>query len=387
MKKVALIKQNDYTKNVLKEKIINGLKSIGFNIKTFKDARVALKPNLLMPFKAEKAVITHPEFFRALAEIVLDCNGAPVLIESPSINSLESTIKKVGYDKIAESLGIAVADIAPTDVLKYKNAKSFKNIAISKEFFNVDIIINMPKFKTHGFTYATGAVKNLFGAIPGLNKSRMHMKIPSQLDFSNFLLDLYGAFLKGFQKPKKLIHIMDAVLAMEGEGPGPAGKPRKMSSIIIGDDAVAVDCIAVLVAGLDIEKVFTITEGFKRDFCVSSIEEIQVLGEKIENMKLNDFIPSKNSVFSHAVRWPLTSKTFKSLFLEKPVPQEGKCNLCYNCKKICPAGAISKSVVEKKIPLYNYSNCIRCFCCIEICPEAALATKKGLFQWIMKNLI
>ena len=378
---VSLQKCAKYDNKILKEKILAGLRQIDFDLTGLKNKRVCLKPNLLMPFNPERAVTTHPEVFRAVAQIVRDYTDNIVLIESPNFFPLKSTIKKAGLAEIVDDLKIEVADINVTETLKFSSAHRYKSIDISKAFFDVDYIINMPKLKTHGFTHYTGAVKNLFGAMPGLSKSRMHMTAPSQMEFSEFLLDLYGGLLNGFEKPKKFIHIMDAVVGMEGEGPGPTGKPKEIGAVIIGDDAVALDYVAVNLVGLELKKVFTITQGFKRGYGVKSPDDIRVTGERLEDMRINDFLPPK-SVVRGGIIWPLTSPTVKNLFVEKPVPRADACTLCYNCMKVCPAGAITKAD-EAKIPQYNYRKCIRCFCCMETCPEAAIDLKKGALQWLM----
>jgi uncharacterized protein (DUF362 family)/Pyruvate/2-oxoacid:ferredoxin oxidoreductase delta subunit len=328
-------------------------------------------------------VTTHPEIFRAVAQIVRDYTDNIVLIESPNFFPLKSTIKKTGLAGIVDDLKIEVADINVTETLKFPSAHRYKSIDISRAFFDVDYIINMPKLKTHGFTHYTGAVKNLFGAMPGLSKSRMHMRAPSQMEFCEFLLDLYGGLLNGFEKPKKFIHIMDAVVGMEGEGPGPSGTPRNVGAVIIGDDAVALDYVAVNLVGLNVKKVFTVTEGFKRQYGAKSPDEIQMRGESINDMRITDFKAPRNSVMGGVV-WPLTSPTVKNLFVEKPVPKADTCTLCYNCMKVCPADAITK-VDDAKVPQYNYRKCIRCFCCMETCPEAAIYLKKGVLQWLMRR--
>ena len=335
---ISLQKCTQYDNKILKDKIMAGLKQIDFDPTGLKNKRVCLKPNLLMPSNPDRAVTTHPEFFRAVAQIVHDYTHNIVLIESPNFFPLKSTIKKTGLAETVKDLGIEVADITVTETLRFPPAHRYKSIDISQAFFDVDYIINMPKLKTHGFTHYTGAVKNLFGTMPGLSKSRMHMRAPSQMEFCEFLLDLYGGLLNGFEKPKKFIHIMDAVVGMEGEGPGPSGKPKKIGAVIVGEDAVALDYVAVNLVGLNLKKVFTITEGFKRGYGVKSPDDIQLRGEPLEDMRITDFKASRSSVMGGVI-WPLTSPTIKNLFVEKPVPRADACTLCYNCMKVCPAGA------------------------------------------------
>lgn len=382
---VSMLKCTEYSLNILNSKILESLANIGFDPDNFKGKRVALKPNLLIPTPTKKAVITHPEFFKAVVQIVKKHGGVPVLIESPSIYSLENVIKKTDYAKIVESEKIEVASMKPTRAIEFDGADKFKQIEIAAAFFDTDMIINLPKFKTHGLTYITGAVKNLFGAMPGLSKSKMHVKVPSGDDFSEFLLDLYGCMMHGWGGGSKtILHLMDAIIVQEGEGPGPSGTPKPMNAIFAGFDAVAVDYMAVKAAGLELDKSLTVTRGFRRDYCISSPDEIKLAGDLIEDLGNEPMKPSKGTLFSNMVRWPMTSKKFRNLFIDRPVPLEEKCTLCFQCMKICPANAIKIPAGKKKIPGYNHDKCIRCYCCMEVCPEAAIEKKRGVFQWIFR---
>jgi ferredoxin len=178
---------------------------------------------------------------------------------------------------------------------------------------------------------------------------------------------------------------MDAIVGMEGEGPGPTGKPKKIGALIVGTDAIAVDFISVNLVGLDHKKVRTITSGKSRRLGEASFDTIEVIGEKLQDLKIDDFVPTRSGITSNLVRWPFTSNLFKNMFLEKPFPSKDLCSLCYKCKKICSAGAISKAAENKNIPVYDYNKCIRCFCCMEICPEGAISIKKGILLWLLER--
>jgi uncharacterized protein (DUF362 family)/Pyruvate/2-oxoacid:ferredoxin oxidoreductase delta subunit len=382
MTQVALIKCDHYGDDLLIGAVKDGLTKIGFDFSEFQNARVALKPNLLIASGADRAVVTHPYFFKAVARIVMENGGTPVLAECHGFGSLKGIMRSAGYADIVSELGIEVCRMEETGMLHYPQARKIKRIEISKAFFDADMIINLPKFKTHGFTYISGAVKNLFGTIPGIKKAGMHLRFPQPMEFSEWLLDLNGALLNGFGQPKKIIHIMDAVIGQEGEGPSLAGTPRQIGAVIISRDPVAVDYVAAAVVGLDYKKIPTITLGFKRDFAVSSQEDIVVMGEKIEDLRVENFKPTASTISSHVLRGWLVGPKIKNLVMEKPWPKEERCTLCYKCRAVCPADAISKAVELRKVPDYNYSKCIRCFCCIEFCPEAAVSLKRGKLQWL-----
>ena len=382
MVRVALLKCEDYDAPVIREKMLEALNLIGLEPGIFVGKRVVIKPNLLSASAPEKSVVTHPEFFRAAVRLVRGHGGTPVLCESPGFQPLVKVMKKTGYDRITEEEGCEVADPRNTDILFCDGPCRFKRFEISSAVFDADVVLNLPKFKTHGLTYITGAVKNLFGLIYGLNKSQWHYKAQSKEEFSGFLLDYYSALLNGFEKPKIFIHLMDAVMGMEGEGPGAAGTPRKIGAMLAGHDAVSVDAVATRLVGLSLKEALTVTLGEKRGLGTGALEKIDVLGASLETFDVRGYVPSKSSDRSPVSSWPLNTKTLKNLLVEKPVPSRERCTLCYQCKAICPGGAIRESRNESGVPLYDYDRCIRCYCCMEICPEAAIALKRGRLQWL-----
>lgn len=384
MTDVALLQCRGYELPALREKILDGFEHIGFPPGSFRGARVVLKPNLLSASRPQSAVVTHPHFFQAVSEIVLDHGGKPMLAESPAIASLKSALHAAGYDPVLKRLGIPVADMSAVGKLSWPGGRRMKYFELAQAFFDADIIVNLPKFKTHGLTYVTAAVKNLFGAMPGMRKSQMHLKFPEKEDFSGFILDLYGAFLHGFDPPKTLLHIMDAVIAMEGDGPGSAGRPRPMHAVIIGSDALAVDWVGLQVSGLQEGLCAIVTEGFRRNLGVSSGSEITVVGQKIEDMRIRDFLPPQGAGVTRFLKVPVIRKVMKDLFTGRPVPVDERCTLCYQCREICPVQAIGMAEEGKRVPRFDYGKCIRCFCCLEICPRAAISLRHGRLQWMMK---
>jgi uncharacterized protein (DUF362 family)/Pyruvate/2-oxoacid:ferredoxin oxidoreductase delta subunit len=384
MSTVALLSCPEYDVTVLKGKIYAGLDLIGFDPARFQDKTVLLKPNLLTGAIPQKAVTTHPAFFQAVVQIVKENGGVPLLAENPATKPLQKVIDAAGYREIVNTENIDVADMRETRVLVVETPLKFKRFEISSPFFGADMIVNLPKLKTHSLTRLTGAVKNFLGVIPGLNKSQWHVKAPSAEEFSELLLDLNECLYSGFVPPKSFLHIMDAVMGMEGEGPGPSGKPRFAGAILVSEDPLALDMAAANLIGMDYREVHTITGGFKRSFGMSSPEELVIAEENSGAVRPVDFVfPRKKNLWSWLLRGPFISRRFKNAFIEKPVPRENRCTLCYQCKSICPAKAIEVQTSGRNIPVYDYDKCIRCFCCMEICPEAAIHLKKGRLQWLL----
>jgi uncharacterized protein (DUF362 family)/Pyruvate/2-oxoacid:ferredoxin oxidoreductase delta subunit len=382
---VSLLRCEEYDPRMVKEKLREGLLSIGLDSSVFQGKKVVIKPNLLNASPAEKGVVTHPEFFRAAVQIVKEGGGIPLMVESPAFQPLAKVMKKTGYDRVVAEEGCSVADPKETAVLFYDGAVKYKRFEVSKAIFDADVIVNLPKFKTHSLTYITGAVKNFFGFISGLNKSQWHVRAPTKEEFSSFLLDLYGSLLRGFEKPKRFIHMMDAITGLEGEGPGVSGRPRSIRAILIGEDAVAVDCAAVHLVGLAAKEARTIALGEERGLGQGSLAKIDLRGERLDGFFEGHYVPSSPGGHHPVSRWPMNTKLVKNLLIERPVPSGKKCTLCYQCKTICPGGAIETSQ-NTKIPFYNYDRCIRCYCCMEICPEAAISLKRGKLQWVLDIL-
>lgn len=382
MTKVALIGCTEYESAELKEKIRHGLELAGFNPKQMNGKRVAIKPNLLSAAPPEKAVVTHPEFFRAVVRLIKEEGGKPVLIESPAFQSLARVMKTATYDRIIAEEAITVDPMTGTLVIMNELGRKYKRFEVTNGIADVDLLINLPKFKTHGLTYVTGAVKNLFGLIPGRAKTQWHLRANTREEFNAFMLDLYGAYVQYFSAPKQIVHVMDAIIGMQGDGPGTSGTPRAIGAILCGTDAVAVDFLATNIVGLDVNKVPTIIHGARRGLGFAAWSEIEVVGEDWRTLRVHDFKPAPLPFHTKLERFPRLQNHIKNLMVEKPIPIKEKCILCYQCQQICPAGAIAKG---DEVPLYDYNACIRCYCCMEICPEGAIRVQGNIIQRLLKG--
>jgi len=381
---VSLVKCAEYRADLLEDAIGQSLANIGFPLKNFENKNVALKPNFLMTSAVDKAIITHPAFFRAVAGIVRDHGGRVVLVESPAMESAKRVMKKGEYLPIVEELDVTVPSNGRKGVILNADERRFKRFEVLGPVLEADIIINLPKLKTHGLTTITCAAKNLLGLIPGLDKSQWHMKAPGNEAFSEFLLDLNEALLYGSGSPKPILHLVDAVVGQEGNGPGPSGTPRQIGAVLAGTSPVATDFVAAELLGFDYRTIPSVVGGFERKLGVSSPAQVDHVGEDINSMRLENFKPARHTLSTATYdRWPFNRKGFRNLLTSKPVPQGERCTLCYQCKAICPAGAIEKADGSKNVPRYDYDKCIRCYCCMEICPEAAVDLKSGALEWLL----
>lgn len=304
--------------------------------------KVLLKPNILGPFTAESAVVTHPEVIRAVIRLVRAAGGHPAVGESPGIGSVHRFAKISGVQKILDEEKVPLIDLKTPMEVENPKGKRFKKFTLARELYDFDILINLPKFKTHQLTGVTGAVKNLFGCVPGIVKSQYHFKIQKPPEFVEMLNDLADLI-----NPR--LTIMDAVWAMDGAGPS-AGKPYHLKTIGIATDCRALDQeMLKLIAGL-------------KDF------------DKVEEPRGN----------MYHLPFPFLEKYLKKYTSEWPVIDRIKCTNCNTCVEVCTARALNKS---RTIPVFDYEKCIRCYCCQEFCPEHAVLVKKNwLFDRIFNLL-
>ncbi len=304
---ISLIKSDSYNPENIEKAIGKIFSDIDFNLQSFSGRRIAVKPNLLTSALPESGIITHPVIIESVIRIIKKNGGTPVLVESPAFHPLERVLKKTGIDLILEREGIKVADTRRTVTIHNESGLKFKSFRVAEELSSCDMIISLPKLKTHGLTYYTGAVKNLFGTINGLEKSKWHFRANTKEDFTSFLLDLYGAFIN--DTDKKIIHIMDGILGLEGEGPGAGGSPVMGYALIGGTDAIAVDSVAVAVAGLNPQKVLTCIEGVRRGYGVAQLEQILIKGDSLQSFSNKFREPAPKSKMT---RWPMTSPVLKN---------------------------------------------------------------------------
>jgi ferredoxin len=206
----------------------------------------------------------------------------------------------------------------------------------------------------------TGAVKNLFGCIPGLEKAQYHLKVPDRDAFGSMLVDLMLAC-----KPK--LAIMDAVVGMEGEGPA-GGTPRQVGAILASADSVALDVIAASMAGLTPGEVYTNKAAAKRGLGPASAAEVEVIGVDWSQLAPADFALPARDLSSRLPGW--LGKRLRGWTTARPMlARPGECTRCKKCEENCPVSAIR---VGGNGPVFDHSACIRCYCCQELCPPQAI---------------
>ena len=256
---------------------------------------------------------------------------------------------------------------------QFPEGKQNKKFTIAKAIAECDGVISLPKLKTHGFLRFTGCIKNQFGCIPGLLKAEFHVKCPGAYDFAKMLVDLNACI-----KPR--LYIMDAVFAMEGNGPR-GGNPRKMQALLLSDDPVACDAVACRLINCDPLNVPTTTIGQEFGHGTHEIDKIELVGDDFDALKVSDFDIDRSKIKAFKAQGLL--KSLGNFFIAKPVINKNKCVRCGMCVQMCPVKPKAVDWLSgntSKPPVHNYSRCIRCYCCQEICPEKAIGIKKPLVR-------
>jgi uncharacterized protein (DUF362 family)/ferredoxin-like protein FixX len=366
MSKVVVSNCESYDIDLLEASIQSSIDELGGWGKYIKkDQKVLLKINLIGPKKAEKAATTHPEFVRAVGRLI-KAFGARVFVGDSSggaIAGMAPTKKSLvvsGIEKVANEENFTIMnfdEVGPT--MKQIEGNYSKELYISKVFEEMDVVINLPKLKTHSMGIYTGAVKNLFGAIPGLRKAKYHKDGPNPLEFGEFLADIHRSI------DNMPLHIMDGVISMQGEGPT-AGKPYLAGKVLVSEDLLALDRIAIEMMGIDPERVSILRASINRNIGIWDREMIEVVGDcsKLKDYALPKRYNSKETTDYNKVKGVI------DFFKAVPVVNQKKCVQCNSCVDSCPVGAI-----DRETKLIDYEKCIDCLCCHELCMEEAVELK------------
>ncbi|MCO1603838.1 DUF362 domain-containing protein [Desulfosporosinus nitroreducens] len=378
--KVVLKFCPDYTADVEKS-LREGLTELG-GMSTFvkPGQRVLLKVNLLMKKRPEEAVTTNPSVVEAVVRLVQEAGGIPIIGDSPggpyTVNALQTIYAKSGLREVAERTGAILNEDIGQTTIQYPEGKIIKSLTVTNCVLNADVVIPVSKLKTHAMMTFTGAVKVLFGVIPGLLKAEYHLKMFKITDFADLLADIAT-----WVNPA--LSIMDGIVGMEGDGPS-SGKPRNIGALIMSTDPFALDVVASDLIGLKPEKVPTLMVARARGF-TSRLNELELKGDPRSLWRIENFLIPKavSTNFLDMVPLPQSVKTF-AINRVRPLPmfEHDKCAGCRDCVNNCPPKALKMN--ENQRPVVDLQACIRCFCCQELCPHHAVKLFK---PWLGRKLL
>ncbi len=332
---------------------------------------VLIKPNILYPKKPELAVCTHPVVVGAAVKAFVERGAKKVLVgESPAIANSTSAAKATGMFEQVEKNGGEWIDFHDHTVIPCPNGKIVKQVNFATPFTQADIVISIAKLKSHQLMTYTGAMKNLFGLVIGLEKAQTHYRFANKNDFAAFITDLNLAANPQYA-------IMDAIVGMEGPGGPGNGDPIKIGFLASSDNILALDWKCSSLVGYDPHRIVNLEDALKRKIWLKSPSDIVTVGEKEKDVRCTTFKIVKNPSPTLQKMIPgFINFLANSVFVKTPHFDSKKCKKCGKCKEICPPHIINLTGKNGTAKLEDKSKCLHCFCCHEICPFNAIKLKK-----------
>ena len=328
---------------------------------------ILVKPNLLGAHNPDKAVTTHPVVLEAVLRLLQELDKEVVVGDSSGGTvKAEQVWEKTGLKAVCQKYEVRLLDLGSEGISTIKT--DLKTLNLSKAAVEWDGIINLAKMKTHSLMLYTGAVKNLFGCIPGLGKSDLHKLFPSPDRFALILTKIYE-LLRG----KIILNIIDGIVGMDGDGPS-AGRPYPFGILIASKSASAADLVCSKLMGFKLGQLKYLQDSLKLD---NLREDEIVIDEKWKNFKYPN-VKIKSVIFSNNMlnSMPRFVKIVINLAFSYYPKFPKKCKMCLMCVKCCPVKALQDK--DNRIVL-DKNKCIKCMCCHEMCPYSLIAFKRKLF--------
>lgn len=382
--KVVVIPCDKYDEEKVYTCLKAGIKELG-GMESFvkPDENILVKPNFLSPADPDKALVTHPTVTRAVLRLLSEMGCTHVKYgDSPGSGTSKAAAARVNLTP-ENTFGAELAEMSEEELTEFKDGLTCKEFYFAKEVTQADAIINVCKMKTHALERITGAVKNVYGLICGLRKAAGHVSYPNATIFARMLCDIHRCV-----KPR--LHIMDGIVAMEGNGPA-AGTSVNMNVLLASTDPVALDTVFCYMVDLNPDLVPTCSQGTNIGIGTDREEDIEIVlveGSNCESLtKSQLFYRFGNPSFDVAREKPRGSmlgrfSTVMTKFARRPYIDKEKCVKCGICVEHCPVvdKAVNFRNGKDNPPEYDYSKCIRCYCCQEMCPQHAIKVKGKISQ-------
>lgn len=381
---VSLVRCTDYKIDHMRQALPRLLEPLGGLSWVTPGMKVVIKANLVSGKPPEDAVTTHPALLCVLTEMLKAKGAASVVIgDSPggvyNAAYLNRIYQKCGITAAEQYGAVLNQNFGITEV-------HFPEAAVAHEFKytayldDADAVINCCKLKTHGMMGMTCAVKNMYGMVPGSVKSEYHYRYSDPMDFARMIIDLNRA------KPARL-HIVDAVVGMEGNGPT-AGTPREIGCLLAGYDPYRLDMICAGIIGLPPACIPTVAAAQRLGLCPDEPGDITT-NEPWQSFIVPDFENIRNAEAlaqqdGNVALWgKMKDRLMKVFMRSRPAVQKDECIGCAECGRICPAKVIT--MVDGK-PRIDRKKCIRCFCCQEFCPVGAMKVHRTPIAKLLEKL-
>jgi uncharacterized protein (DUF362 family)/NAD-dependent dihydropyrimidine dehydrogenase PreA subunit len=327
----------------------------------FRSKKVLIKPNVLRASEAEEGIVTHPAVLRAVVDKVEAMGPASIIVgDNPGVmgyGANEECFRRTGLREAAKGYYQNIGnDSREVDF----NPNFMPMVGLSRAVLESDIIISLPKFKTHGLTVITGAVKNSYGFLPGAQKARLHRAAASPERFHEMLVDVFRLRVPD-------LFLVDAVVGMEGNGPV-SPDLRDIGLILASDNGIALDAVIATMMGCEPGRLRFLQKAKEVGLGDYDLNTIEVIGElkPLPDFKLPPLSGEKDFNNKNI------QEVLRSRSILRPQANPDLCTGCGDCIEQCPVSALSMS---NGLPWVDAELCITCFCCQEICPEKAMTLK------------
>ncbi len=335
--------------------------------------KVVIKPNLLMKRTPEEGTTTHPSLVEAVVRKLQSLGVTDITIaDSPggvySKPLLTGIYRVTGMEDIARRLGVRLNEDVGSTYVPNPNGAVCTGFDLINPIVEADFVISIAKLKTHCMAGLSGAIKNLFGCVPGLTKPEFHWRYPEEKDFCNMLVDLC-------ETVKPDITFVDAVISMEGDGPS-SGSLRKTGMTVCSTSPYELDLVLSKIIHRPPEQIYTIVNAARRGLCTLSPDDVEVRGDSL--LEYADFKQPRSKgidfmAFVPAPLRPVVKPAVNHFFTPRPQVKKSVCIGCGKCAESCPAKTIR--IENRKAHIYH-ENCIKCYCCHEMCPVKAIDIKR-----------
>lgn len=381
MEKVCILSCESYDYELVEKKIFECLDSMeNIKPKVRTGSKVLVKANLLKKNSPDDAVTTHPTVVEAIVRYFQQLGCKVIVGDSPggpfNEKSLMAVYKSTGMLDVQKRTGCELNFDTSFVEVKNDEAKMLKNMKIVKAFDEVDFVVSAAKLKTHAMMTYTGAIKNLYGTIPGVIKAEYHFKMNNIENFANAIVDICE-----YVKPD--LSIIDGIEGMEGDGPS-SGDKRFVGLIFASENPYALDTVASKIIGIDPLSIPILRVVKERNIFSVDINDIEFVGLKPQDIDIKQFkLPVSANVNFVGGRVPKFMENWiLNNFRPRPVFNHNICVSCGICAQNCPPKAIDMS---KGKPEVDLKRCIRCFCCHELCPKKAIDIKKHVIHETIFN--
>jgi uncharacterized protein (DUF362 family)/Pyruvate/2-oxoacid:ferredoxin oxidoreductase delta subunit len=320
---------------------------------------IVLKPNFINSMPANSGVTTDLRIVEAAIKWFISKNASPktITIAEAGLIDTSNIFFNLGVDALTSKYNVKLVNLETekrVDVdppLKL----TMKKFSVPEVIYKADIIVNLPKLKTHDLTMLTMGLKNFFAFYNRKERKKGHV-----LCIHDSIIEMY-AWIKA---NKKVYSIIDAVTALEGKLGPTNGQPKKLNLILASDDTLSLDIVCTKILNYPLEKVIHLERAVKHGLGES--RNIEIVGESLESIKtvfdMPYFINAKKN------KGKFIDRIYNTLFRNGLFVIDDKCVKCKSCIEICPQNCIR--FIDDRI-LIDKKRCIECYCCIEVCEAFA----------------